>query len=609
MNAAAAMPDPAERARNGACPAAIADYAVIGDCRSAALVSRSGSIEWLCLPLYSSPSLFGAILDAERGGRFRIGPALPSTVTRQYRPGTNVLETTFATTDGTVRIVDAMTIPFGRTLQPMREVLRCIEGIEGSVAVEVEIDVQPDYGRLSPRLEARGSRAWVWTWGNEWLHLLTDAPLIAQGARLVARLVVEAGEKRWMSLAYAQGDTGVVVGLGAHAQSRLDQTTRWWEGWSRHAQYEGPYRDVVIRSALTLKLLTHCTSGAVIAAPTTSLPEAIGGDRNWDYRYCWLRDAALTMRAFTALGYFGEARGFFDWMLHATRLTWPELQVLYDVYGRTHLPEKQLDHWRGFCESRPVRIGNGAYEQTQLDVYGAVCYAGREFVRATGTLASDEARLLRGFGHAVCELWEHPDNGIWEIRGASRHYTFSKVMCWTALDTLIALAEGGHMRVPGHFPAVRAAIGERIETRGYHAELRSYVSVLSGDKVDASLLLMGSLGYRDPRDQRMRDTFSLIEKRLSHRGLLYRYEQGEDHVDSLEGAFGICSLWAIENLARRGDFDEARLRFDGLLGHANDLGLFAEEIDMHGGGLLGNFPQAYTHVGVINAALALQQRV
>jgi len=332
------MLDPVERARNGACQASIADYAVIGDCRSAALVSRFGSIDWLCLPLFSSPSLFGAILDTERGGRFRISPVLPSTVKRRYRPGSNVLDTTFTTAHGTVRLTDVMTVPFGGELQPMREVLRCIEGIDGRVAVDVEIDVRPDYGRVSARLEARGKGAWVWTWGNQWLHLRADAPLVVQDSRLVASHVVEAGEKRWMSLTYAQGDTGVIAGLGSHAQTRLDQTTRWWEAWTRRARYEGPDRDAVIRSALTLKLLTHCTSGAVVAAVTTSLPEALGADRNWDYRYCWLRDAALTMRAFTELGYFDEARAFFDWMLHATRLTWPELQVLYNVFGENRLP-------------------------------------------------------------------------------------------------------------------------------------------------------------------------------------------------------------------------------------------------------------------------------
>jgi GH15 family glucan-1,4-alpha-glucosidase len=601
------MLEPQHR-RTGTCPAAIADYAVIGDCRSAALVSRYGSIDWLCLPLFSSPSLFGAILDEERGGRFSVSPVSPCTTARRYLPGTNVLQTTFRTADGAVRVTDAMVLPSSECAQPLREILRCIEGVEGRVALRIEIDVRPDYGRRAAHLAVRGGRSWAWTWGNEWLHLRADVDVIADGATLRGEFVVEAGGKRWLSLCYAQGDTGIIAGLGVHAEERLHATTRWWIAWRSRTRYEGAHRDEVIRSALTLKLLTHCTSGAVVAAVSTSLPEALGGERNWDYRYCWLRDAALTMRAFTSLGHVDEARAFFDWMLHATRQTWPRLQVLYDVYGRTRLHEKQLGHWRGFCESRPVRIGNGAFEQTQLDVYGAVCCAARQFVDVAGALEPDEARLLRGFGRAVCELWQHPDHGIWEIRGQRRHYTFSKVMCWVALDSLIALAEAGHMQVPERFTEVRAEIGERIEGCGYNKELRSYVSVLDGDKVDASLLLMGSLAYRPPGDERMRDTLALIDRRLSHNGLLYRYERGEDHMESIEGAFGICSLWAVENLAKRGDLEEARQRFDRLLSHANDLGLFAEEIEMYGGGLLGNFPQAYTHVGIINAALALERR-
>jgi GH15 family glucan-1,4-alpha-glucosidase len=314
------------------------------------------------------------------------------------------------------------------------------------------------------------------------------------------------------------------------------------------------------------------------------------------------------MRAFIRLGYFEEARAFFDWMLHATRLTWPELQVLYDVYGRTRLPEFELTHWRGFCDSRPVRIGNGAYAQRQLDVYGAVCHAAQEFVSATGELQRDEARLLRGFGEAVCRLWQKPDHGIWEVRGEPRHYTFSKVMCWTALDALLALSNRGMLKAPREFEQTRAVLRDVIETRGYNTAVGSYVGVLDGASVDASLLLMGCLNYRDPRDERMRATFSRIHERLSRNGLLFRYERGGDDMRSEEGAFGICSFWAIDNLAKRGDRAAARTSFEHLLGFANDLELFAEEIDADSGALLGNFPQAYTHVGLINAALALESK-
>jgi GH15 family glucan-1,4-alpha-glucosidase len=418
---------------------------------------------------------------------------------------------------------------------------------------------------------------------------------------------VRAGDRICCSLAYTKADIGVIAPLGAAAEQRLEDTVKWWQSWSRQARYAGPYRDAVVRSALALKLLTYALSGAVVAAPSTSLPESLGADRNWDYRYCWLRDAALTMRAFIGLGYLDEARAFFDWMLHATRLTWPELRVLYDVYGRTELTEKELGHWRGFCDSRPVRIGNGAHSQLQLDVYGAVCLAAHEFARATGTLAADEARLLRGFGQSVCREWQQPDHGIWEIRGEPRQYTFSKVMCWTALDALIQLSERGLMSVPPGAREARTALRELIETRGYNPGLRTYTAALDGEDVDASLLLLGCLGYADPASEHMRGTYSRVHERLARNGLLLRYERGFDGFAAPEGAFGICSFWAIDNLARRGDREEAHRAFRHVTGLANDVGLLAEQIDPDSGVLLGNFPQAYTHVGLINAALAMEQ--
>jgi GH15 family glucan-1,4-alpha-glucosidase len=585
----------------------IGDYAIIGDCRSAALVSQHGSLDWLCLPHFSSPALFGALLDTERGGRLLLGPGVPAQVTRRYLASTNVLETTFRTHDGAVRLLDCMSIPSETGLQPGCEVLRVMEGIDGAVPVRLEVDLQPDYGRRSARLHRRGPRLWTWTWGDECVHLACDVDLQPRGNRLLGERTLAAAERLSCSFTHVKKDVGVVLGLEHAAQKRLDDSADWWRQWSGRARYHGPYREAVLRSALTLKLLTFALSGAVVAAPSTSLPETLGGDRNWDYRYCWLRDAALTMRAFVGLGYLEEARAFLDWLLHATRLTWPELLVVYDVYGRSRLPERELRHWRGFCDSRPVRIGNGAYVQLQLDVYGAVCEAARQFAGAVGCLQRDEARLLRGFGEAVCRLWQQPDHGIWEIRGARRHYTFSKVMCWTALDALLALSAQGMLTVPAKYQAAHSALRETIETSGYNRGIDSYVSVLGGTHVDASLLLMGCLGYADPREKRMRATFSRIEERLSRNGLLFRYEREQDGMAGGEGAFGICSFWAIDNLAKRGDRSAAQGQFEHVLQFANDLGLFAEEIDPDSGAQLGNFPQAYTHVGLINAALALER--
>lgn len=388
--------------------------------------------------------------------------------------------------------------------------------------------------------------------------------------------------------------------LGDAAWQRCERTRQWWQAWSARARYTGADRAAVLRSAITLKLLTHALSGAVIAAPSSSLPEVPGGDLNWDYRYCWLRDAALTMRAFTGLGYLDEAGAFFDWLLHATRLTWPRLQVLYDVYGNPEIPETTLPHWRGWRGAQPVRIGNAAHAQQQLDVYGAVCFAARDYVQATGELKRDEARLLRGYGEAVCRRWRDPDHGIWELRGEPRHYTFSKVMCWTALEALCALGEGKRMTLPPHFAVQRAALRDLIETRGYDAALDSYVGVLGGNQPDASLLLMGCLGYRDPGDARMRSTYAFLQQHLECEGLWWRYPR-----PTPEGAFGLCSFWAVDNLAMRGDVGAARRAFNRVLGCANDLGLFAEEIEIGSLAPLGNFPQAYTHVGLINAAMAL----
>jgi GH15 family glucan-1,4-alpha-glucosidase len=586
--------------------ATIGDYAVIGDCRTAALVSRSGEIGWWCAPHFSSPSIFGSLLDVERGGRFQVSAAEPSESRRRYRDGSNILETTFTTPTGSFRLIDSMPLPCGSAeLRPMREILRGLVGLDGEVHVRIEVSPRPDYARTVARLHQRGRNLWAWSWGSNLLMLHSDVELAADGSSLSGEMVLKAGQSRWLSLSYEQGEVGVVPGLGRVAEKRLTETDAWWRQWSHRARYEGPHRDAVVRSALALKLLCSAQSGAVVAAATTSVPEWPGADRNWDYRYCWLRDAALTMRAFTGLGYIDEGRAFLDWLLHATRLTWPRLQVLYDIYGRTDLREDELRHWRGFRDSKPVRIGNAARTQLQLDIYGAVCFAARNFVEATGNLQRDEARLLRGFGDEVCRQWQQPDHGIWEVRGKRRCYTFSRIMCWAALDSLLRLEASGHMRLRPHVAAAAPAIRDSIEIHGYNSRVRSYVAVFDGDQADGSLLLAGCLGYRDPRHERMRGTFDYVHRKLARNGLLYRYEPGSDGFSSPEGAFAICSFFAIDHLAKRCEHAKAWEAFHHVLSFANDVGLFAEEIDPDSGELLGNFPQAYTHVGLINGALGL----
>jgi GH15 family glucan-1,4-alpha-glucosidase len=585
----------------------IGDYAVVGDCRTAALVSREGSIDWLCLPDFSGPSVFAALLDRRRGGRFSIRPEQPFRTTRRYIETSPVLETTFETSTGAARLIDLMPITEPSRLTPTREILRMVEGMHGEVTLAIRFEPRPNYARAAPRIRSRGALGWACTWSDELFLLHSDVPLqrTSEGDAVIGRIHIKAGEKACLSLCYAKADIGVVAPLGHLAGERVRDTVAWWMAWSRRCSYRGPHRDAVLRSAITLKLMTFALSGAVIAAPTTSLPEAIGSSRNWDYRYCWLRDAALTMRAFTGLGFEDEAGSFLQWLLHATRLTWPELQVVYDVYGRTKLRERELGHLSGYRSSRPVRIGNGAHDQVQLDVYGGVISAAFDYVASGGRLQADETRLLAGFGKTVCKKWREPDHGIWEIRGRKRHYTFSKVMCWTALDCLLKLHDRGCIRADAErFHRERDTIAEAIEGRGYNQEIESYVGEFDGSLVDASALLMGCLGYKDPRHPRLTRTFERIRERLGRRGLLYRYEQ-DDGLPGGEGAFGICSFWVVEHLARSGDHDAAERAFAHVLTFANDLGLFAEEIDVETCVALGNFPQAFTHVGLINAAMAL----
>lgn len=587
----------------------IADYAAIGDCRSAALVSREGGIHWLCLPHFSAPSVFGALLDRD-GGHFTIQPVAPFTSSRRYVGPTNVLETTFRTEAGTLRVTDLMTAP-GKTseIEPQREVLRIVEAVQGEVDMVLIAMPRPNYGRTRADIRSRGRLGFAWTWGNELLGLCADFPLtVADDGSVRGGLRLAAGERRRVSLCYTQGDIGVIPAQGAAADARLASTLAWWEEWSRQCRYAGAYGEAVLRSALVLKLMTYALSGAVIAAPTTSLPETPGGVRNWDYRYCWLRDAALTMRAFTGLGFRAEARAFFDWLLHTTRLTWPQMHVLYDVYGRPDTPEIELAHWDGYGGARPVRTGNAAQKQLQLDVYGAVAYAARNFIESGGELTAGDARLLRALCRAVCRLWREPDNGIWEVRGARRHYSFSKAMCWIALDSVLKLRSAAAVRMPEQdFHSQMAAIEALVESRGFDSGLNSYIAEFDGDTVDASLLLLGCLGYKDPKHPRMHGTFEQVWRRLSRNGLLLRYEEGYDGLPGREGAFGICSFWAIDQLACQGRIEEARRAFAHVLSFANDVGLFAEEIEPHSGAALGNFPQAYTHVGLINAALALSK--
>jgi GH15 family glucan-1,4-alpha-glucosidase len=480
--------------------------------------------------------------------------------------------------------------------------------LRGEVELVLRLDPRPDYGRRPCTPVRRGRLGWSYLWDDEIIFVVSELDWQPQDQALTATIRLAAGDRRHVSLAYCKADAAVIPPLGAPAQARIEATRAWWQDWSGRCRYDGPYRDAVVRSALTLKLLTYPLSGAIVAAATTSLPEAIGRDRNFDYRYCWLRDAGLTNQALVDLGYRDEAEGYVNWLLHATRLTWPRLNVMYDVFGRTDLVEQELPHLTGYRGSRPVRIGNGAATQQQLDVYGELVMAADAV--ANGNIGAAEARLLRGCGEFVCRHWSEPDSSLWEIRGPPRHYTFSKVMCWVALDRLLKIAARKRLDLGASAPLFetnRAMLAHAIETRGYNARLESYTSELDGSQVDASLLLMPCVGYRAADDPRVIATWRRIVAVLDDKGLLRRYEPDYDGVTSREGAFGICGFWAIDHLAKRGEIRAAERKFEHLLGYANDVGLYAEEIDAASGAALGNFPQAFSHVGLINAALAIEK--
>ena len=589
----------------------IGDYALIGDCRSAALVSRDGSIDWLCLPRFDSPSIFGAVLDMERGGSFRIASAEPARISRRYIGNTNVLETTFTTATGVLRLTDVMAVADEHTKQhtlwPDHELLRGLECVEGRVTVEMFYEPRPDYARASVVLRPGPYRTVLCDYGTSGMALRSDIPLTIAADRCSASGTLEltAGERAMTGLSFADGLPVVLPAEGGNAWKRIDESVEWWEAWSRQITYDWDYRDTILRSALVLKLLTYAPSGAIVAAPTTSLPEWVGGIRNWDYRYCWLRDASLTLRALVDAGFAEEGEAFVSWLLHATKLTQPRLQILYGVYGESELPERELKHLEGYQGSRPVRIGNDAACQLQLDVYGEVIDAVFLYVENGGTIDRVTGRVLIGLGKTVKALWREPDEGIWEPRLGRRHNTHSKMMCWVALDRLIMLHDMGHLHGPiDGFAKARDDIRHEIETRAWNPALGSYTAAFDSDTLDANLLRMATCGYANPRSDRMCRTVERLRERLGANGFLYRYLE-PDGLPPGEGAFLICSFWLVEALALQGRTEEAAREFERLVASANDLGLLSEQIDPAGGALLGNFPQAFSHVGLINAAETL----
>ena len=583
--------------------APLRDYAVIGDGRTAALVARNGSIDWLSLPDLDSPSVFGGILDPDRGGRFVLEPEAPYEVTRRYLPDTNVLETTFTTAEGATRVTDAMTLP-GDGLAPERELVRRVDGLSGSVPMRWRVEPRFSYGARRPRIECRGEVP-VATVGGEALavcHWSVGGP--EYGPDFVAgRFKVSTGDQALIAMASAHGAPLVLSGR-SQVEQRLADTERFWRSWATSRTYDGPWREAVLRSALALKLLVFAPSGAIAAAATTSLPESIGGVRNWDYRFSWVRDSAFTLDAFLQLGCPREATAFFWWLMHASQLTHPRLHVLYQLNGGASATEAELD-LSGYRGSRPVRVGNAAAEQRQLDVYGELFQTCWFYTRAGGMLDAGIGRRLAGVADLVCELWREPDSGIWEVRSEPVHFTQSKIACWTALRRADELAREGQIPARGahRWRAEMAAIRNFVEERCWSHAQRSYVRFAGSEELDAALLLAVLMGYQDSNDRLVR-TVEGVRRELGRGPLLYRYT-GEDGLSGGEGSFLACSFWLVDALARIGRPQEAAETMDELLTFANDVGLYAEEIDPRTGEFLGNFPQGLVHLALINAAASV----
>jgi GH15 family glucan-1,4-alpha-glucosidase len=574
--------------------APIRDYAVLGDGRTCALVARDGAVDWLCLPDLDSPSTFGALLDARRGGSFTLAPEGPFESERRYLPETNVLETTFSTPDGAVRVTDALTLP-GTGLEPSRELARRVEGLAGSVRMRWHAEPRFEYGRREPRVSCPAGR-WLFEGAGE-------AVAVSAWGCDGETFELREGDRALLALTAARGEP-LVLPSRDDVERRLDGTIAFWRRWAGHCEYEGPWAGAVLRSALALKLLVHAPSGAIAAAPTTSLPEEIGGRRNWDYRFSWIRDSSFVLDALLELGYHEEAEAFLWWVLHASQRTHPELKVLYRLNGDVRASERELG-LEGYRGSRPVHVGNGAADQLQLGIYGSLLESVALFVAGGHGLDRDTAGRLVQVADFVCENWRRTDSGIWEVRSEPVHFTHSKLMCWVALDRAVSLAGE---RVPAdHVPRWREearAIQEFLDERCWSEARRSYVRFAGSDELDAALLLSGFVGC--PDDERARSTVDAVRRDLADGPYVWRY-LGEDGLPGEEGAFLACSFWLVHALARTGRADQAAELMDQLVGLANDVGLYAEEIEPGTGDFLGNFPQALSHLALVNAACALRE--
>ncbi|CAN5748971.1 glycoside hydrolase family 15 protein [soil metagenome] len=598
----------------------ISDYGIIGDTRGLALVNSEGGIDWCALPHIDSPPFFLKILDTDKGGAFGIKPTGRFSSDRRYIDDSNVLRTRFSTAKGTVELTDCFSVPShkDRDEEPAHEILRLVECTRGTVEIQLDCRVTPDYARQDApvKLIDAGTARWTYEGGEVWLT--GNWPIEIDGEdRITCRCKMETGDRFYAILSDSRPDKPV----SGEVRYRINQAVNFWRQWVHECPYFGMYRNMVIRSALTLKLLTFRPTGAIVAAATTSLPEEIGGERNWDYRYTWIRDATLTLWSFGLIGFYDEADDFMHWIQdRCFDRDGGRLQIMYGIRGEKDLTEQTLDHLSGYRDSRPVRIGNGAYDQRQLDIYGEIFdtaylfyYVWERLERYSHheeTLEGPMWKNLRELADEVCDVWMEKDQGIWEVRGGPQHFVHSKVMCWVALQRAVRLAR--HFDLPGdieRWSKIRDEIKATTLERGYNEELGCFTQAYDSTALDASALLLPMVHFVKGDDPRMAGTVDAIQNQLTEDGLVYRYliEETDDGLSGDEGTFTICSFWLVDNLSFLGRIDEARDLFAKLINFSNDLGLYSEEIDPRTGEFLGNFPQAFTHMALINAAVNLDK--
>ncbi|NIN70676.1 MAG: glycoside hydrolase family 15 protein [Gemmatimonadetes bacterium] len=601
----------------------IEDYGVIGDMHSAALVGVDGSIDWFCYPHFDSPSVFAAILDEKKGGHFKICPRNVTHVTTKqyYWPDTNVLVTRFLSPDGVGQIVDYMPVGVPHGERGSHWLVRRVQIVRGAMAFAMECRPAFNYAREEHSLDVTSEGACFRTPGQS-LGLVTDIPLQEDGGGVRAEFSLDRGQTAIFVLREIEGGVGCGLGLSPEEEFELfNGTVEWWRHWVNECTYTGRWREAVHRSVLALKLLTYEPTGAIVASPTCSLPETIGGGRNWDYRYAWIRDAAFTLYAFIRVGFTEEAARFGQFLRQRIREPAPDgsLQIMYGVDGRHELIEETLDHLEGYRGSRPVRIGNGAYNQLQLDIYGELMDSIYLYNKYGAPVAHDGWIWLRRMIDWVCDNWQTEDEGIWEVRGQRQHFVYSKLMCWVALDRAIRLADKRSLPADrARWLKIRDQIYEEIFEKGWSDQRQAFVQHYGSDSLDASNLIMPLVFFISPNDPRMLSTIDATlrppaEGGLLENNLVFRYNvyETEDGLEGEEGSFNMCTFWLVEALARAGRRDPTRLRaarlmFEEMLGYANHLGLYAEETGPQGEAL-GNFPQAFTHISLISAAYNLDR--